>query len=133
MNEIPSKTPLEKRLEDLGVFPEDLLETFARSSGPGGQNVNKVSTCVTLRHVPTGIQIKVQDSRSQFTNRTLARERLAQTLENKDKERTLAGAALRSKKRRQKAKRSKGTQRAMVADKRQRGEIKRLRGNVKDE
>ena len=55
----------------------DLEETFARSSGPGGQHVNKVSSSVTLRHCPTGISVTVQDSRSQAANRRLARERLA--------------------------------------------------------
>jgi len=127
------KSPLEKRLEDLGIFEEDLLETFARSSGPGGQNVNKVSTCVTLRHVPTGIQVKVQDSRSQAANRTLARERLAEAMEERDRRRKLDRAAAVSKKRRQKARRSKASKKEMVAGKRLRGEIKRLRGSVPQE
>ncbi|HEY1581802.1 MAG TPA: peptide chain release factor-like protein, partial [Chthoniobacterales bacterium] len=55
-------------------LPEaELDESFARSSGPGGQNVNKVSTAVTLRHRPTGLSVTVQDSRSQLRNRQLAR------------------------------------------------------------
>src|SRR4029078_11957639 len=54
----------------------DLEETFARSSGPGGQNVNKVSTAVTLRHRPSGLSVTVQDSRSQAMNRKLARARI---------------------------------------------------------
>jgi peptide chain release factor len=58
----------------------ELEETFERSSGPGGQNVNKTSTKVTLRHIPTGISVTVQDSRSQFKNRELARERLLRAL-----------------------------------------------------
>src|SRR5436853_6344947 len=70
----------------------DLEETFARSSGPGGQHVNKVSTAVTLRHRPSGMSVTVQDSRSQATNRRIARERLVAAIE---KERAKDRAAKR--------------------------------------
>ena len=68
---------LEQRMEALGVLESELEETFARSGGPGGQNVNKVSTAVTLRHLPSGLCVTVQDSRSQAINRKLARETAA--------------------------------------------------------
>ncbi len=69
------------RLERLGVREQDLLEKFVRSSGPGGQNVNKTSTAVYLKHLPTGIEVRSQEARSQGLNRYSARKKLAELLE----------------------------------------------------
>src|SRR5438105_6076487 len=76
-----------ERMARLGIRDVDLKETFARSSGPGGQNVNKVTTAVTLRHQPSGIGVTVQDSRSQAMNRKLARERLLDAIDKTNRKR----------------------------------------------
>ena len=118
------------RMAQLGIRAEDLVESFARSSGPGGQHVNKVSTQVTIRHVPTGVSVTVSDSRSQATNRQLALERLLDLFEKRREEKRQQRLAEISKARRQKAKRSRGTKRKLVEGKRKRGETKRLRGRI---
>jgi len=119
-----------RRLRSLGIRPEDLEETFSRSSGPGGQNVNKVSTQVTIRHVPTGISVTASDSRSQSMNRQLALERLLEAFEKQRAEKRQDRLAAASTARRQKAKRSRATKAKLVEGKRRRSETKRLRGNV---
>src|SRR4026209_1979860 len=96
-----SKDALAERMERLGISDFDLEETFARSSGPGGQNVNKVSTAVTLRHGPSGASVTVQDSRSQAMNRQPAWERLLDAIERKRREDKAAERSAREKKRRQ--------------------------------
>jgi protein subunit release factor B len=121
---------LEERLARLGIRAEDLQTTFSRSSGPGGQNVNKVSTQVTIRHVPTGISVTASDSRSQSMNRQLALERLLETFEKQRAGKRQQRLAEISKARRQKAKRSRSAKRKLVEGKRKRGETKKLRGRV---
>jgi peptide chain release factor len=114
-------------------LPEsDLQETFARSGGPGGQNVNKVSTAVTLRHLPSGLTVTVQDSRSQATNRKLARERLRELVERKKRERSQAQKAEREKRRRQRRPRPRALKERILESKRQRSRTKKLRSRIDD-
>src|SRR6201984_1331652 len=97
-----SRDALVERMRKFEVSETDLEESFARSSGPGGQNVNKVSTAVTLRHLPTNISVTVQDSRSQAVNRKLARERLLEAIEYAREQQHVAEVAKRQKERRRK-------------------------------
>lgn len=105
----------------------ELEEIFERSSGPGGQNVNKTSTKVILRHLPTGIQVTVQDTRSQAQNRELARARLLQALNDRQKQAQAAARHEREKARRQKRKRPAKVKARMLETKRRRGAVKRER------
>lgn len=106
----------------------DLEEIFERSSGPGGQNVNKTSTKVLLRHLPTGISVTVQDTRSQAQNRALARTRLREALAERQRMRTAQRKDALEKARRQKRARPAGLKRRLLEDKRKRGTLKRERG-----
>lgn len=108
----------------------DLEESFARSGGPGGQNVNKVSTAVTLRHRPSGLSVTVQDSRSQAMNRKLARERLLAALELQKREERAALRAAREKARRQNSPRPRALKRRILETKRKRSTLKKMRGMV---
>ena len=117
-----------QRMQRLGIRTMELEETFARSSGPGGQNVNKVATAVTLRHRPSGIAVTVQDSRSQAVNRKLARERLLDAIENAREERRMGEVAKRERERRRKSPRPAALKRKILESKRKRGELKKRRG-----
>jgi protein subunit release factor B len=108
----------------------DLEESFARSGGPGGQNVNKVSTAVTLRHRPSGLAVTVQDSRSQAMNRKLARERLLELIERQERNRRAAEKAEREKMRRKNSPRPRALKRRILETKRKRSTLKKLRSTV---
>ena len=115
---------------DFRLNEADLEETFARSSGPGGQHVNKVSTAVTLRHRPSGVSVMVQDSRSQATNRRIARQRLVTAIERKRAKDRAAKRASREKDRRRKSPRPAKLKKQILESKRKRGELKKQRHKI---
>lgn len=119
---------LQDRLRRLGIFEQDLVETFIRSGGAGGQSVNTSSTCVYLKHLPTGVEVKCQQERSQAMNRFLARRWLADKIETLLTGRASAERQRIEKIRRQKRKRSKRAKEKMLEAKHRQGEKKRLRG-----
>ena len=96
---------------------KDVIESFVRSSGPGGQNVNKVATCVVLLHKPTGIIVKCQKFRTQFLNRQQAWEMLRKSIWQKQEHQRLFCQARSEKKRRQNRKRSLSAKERMLEDK----------------
>ncbi len=97
---------LEKRMSSLGIKEQDIEEKFVRSSGPGGQNVNKTSSCVQLRHIPSGHEVKMQQDRTQRLNRYYARKRLCELIEN-DKLGKKSPASLKAEKIRKQKQRRK--------------------------
>lgn len=124
-----------ERMRKLGIREEDLEESFVRSSGPGGQNVNKTSTAVVLVHRPSGLTVRCQEARSQGLNRFLARRLLLDRIEEKRLGALSAERQRVEKIRRQKRKRSRRAKDKMLANKRHHAEKKHGRAAVsaKDE
>jgi protein subunit release factor B len=119
-----------ERMESLGIAESDLRETFVRSSGPGGQKVNKTSSCVQLVHIPTGLTVKCQRERSQAVNRFLARRLLLDRIEKLQKGVVEAERDRVEKIRRQKRKRSKRAKQKMLDAKHRQSEKKELRSKI---
>ncbi len=124
---------LQERMDKLNISEADLSEQFIRASGSGGQKVNKTSSCVQLRHAPSGIEVKCQSSRLQGSNRFFARRDLCDKLEAQ-----LLG--IKSKKqqeqekvRRQKRRRSRRAKNKMLESKHKQAEKKSLRRPVQEE
>ncbi|MDD5681224.1 MAG: peptide chain release factor-like protein [Candidatus Omnitrophica bacterium] len=118
---------LKAKMASLGIKDADLEEKFIRSSGKGGQKVNKTSSCVYLKHKPTGIEVKCQDERSQTLNRFLARRILTNKIETLISGRESEERKRTEKIRRQKRKRSKRAKEKMLRDKKMHSEKKKLR------
>lgn len=124
---------LEERMQKLGVFEKDIIEKFIRSSGKGGQKVNKTATCVYLKHIPSGIEIKCQKERVQSLNRFLARRILADKIEAMIMGKESAQQQQIEKIRRQKRRRSKKAKEKVLRLKKIQSEKKKLRAPIKKE
>lgn len=119
--------------QSAGLDPADFEESFTHSSGPGGQNVNKVSTAVILVHRPTGVSVRVEESRSQAKNRTLARQRILEQIQQRRAQAAQARKHEREKKRRQNAKRPRGVKERILQAKKKRSTLKQNRRSSRED
>ncbi|MEM7145807.1 MAG: peptide chain release factor-like protein [Verrucomicrobiota bacterium] len=116
-----------KRMARLRIHEPDLLERFIRGSGPGGQKINKTASCVYLKHLPTGIEIKCQQERSRDLNRQLARHLLCDEIEKRRRQSEQKRREAAAKRRYQSRKPSRAAQERRLRSKRLRADRKRLR------
>ena len=121
---------LEKRMAFLGVREEDIIESFIRSSGPGGQNLNKTATCVYLKHLPTGLEVKCQRQRSQLLNRSLARHILLSKIAHKIQQDNLQRQSFRAKIMRRDRLKPRTLKIKILEDKRRQGQKKQVRRKI---
>ncbi|MGM0440170.1 MAG: peptide chain release factor family protein [Chlamydiota bacterium] len=121
------------RMDSLEIKEEDLKEKFIMGAGKGGQKVNKTSSCVYLKHLPSGIEVKCQEARSREKNRYYARQRLCEQLEERLYKKQSQKQQEIEKKRRQKKRRSRRSQQKILSDKRHRSKVKKQRSEPRDE
>ncbi|MBI2608713.1 MAG: peptide chain release factor-like protein [Deltaproteobacteria bacterium] len=121
------KERLKEKMERLQIFEKDLEENFIRASGSGGQKVNKTSSCVWLKHIPTGLEIKCQQTRSQADNRYFARALLCEKFQEQWLQEKSEKQKQIEKIRRQKRKKSKRAKEKMLESKRKQSLKKDLR------
>lgn len=122
--------PFVKKATELQIFPQDITEQFVRGSGSGGQKMNKTSSCVVLRHMPTGVEVRCQKHREQSANRLSAYKLLILKIEDRVKGAQSDRMKKIFKLKKQKQKRSKRAQAKVLKAKRLRGEVKELRKSV---
>ena len=124
---------IRKLMEEASVYEDDLEESFILGGGPGGQKTNKTSSVVRLSHEPSGVAVKVGESRSREDNRWLARRMLAETILDNEHKRKSVARQKAEKIRRQKRRRSRRQKQKMLADKHAHSEIKAMRKKVEVE
>jgi len=122
---------LKRRMRRLRIFEKDMKETFVRSSGPGGQNVNKVSSCVVLHHLPTGIQVKYHKERTQGLNRYQARCLMADKVEKSKRDAQRKMVQEIQKVKRQTRKRPEVLKEKILQKKHQHAQKKKMREKIK--
>ena len=127
-SELPLPEELEKKMSRLGIKEADLVERFIRGSGPGGQKINKTSSCVQIKHLISGIEVKCQKSRSLMTNRIKARIMICNFVEEREIKKRKIRRAEKEKERRRNRQPSQRQKKINVENKRKKGLKKRMRG-----
>ncbi len=122
--------PVLEKAKQLKILPEDIVEQFVRGSGKGGQKINKTSSCVLLKHLPTGIEVRCQKHREQSKNRLSAYKLLILKIEDQIKGKQSARAQAIFKLKKQKKRRSRKAKEKMLVAKKRRSEIKQNRGTL---
>lgn len=130
---ISKEKELKVKMDALNIREDEIEESFVRSGGKGGQKVNKTSTCVYLKHIPTGIEVKCQEERSQSLNRYRARVILIKKVEQLIRGKESEEIQRIEKIRRQKRKRSKRAKEKMLVEKKITSEKKKLRSRISGE
>ena len=129
---LEKESALRQKMARLDICERDIAESFIRSKGPGGQNVNKTSTCVRLKHIPTGIEVKCQKERTQILNRYIARKILVNKIESLVLGKLSEEQQRIEKLRRQKRRRSRKAKLKVLEAKRRQAEKKSLRAPVQE-